>query len=511
MKNKSKTNQLKMSQSKNKFIETYSMSCTMENIKFLFPQGTGATLFLEWKMGKKGNKLQRTVCKEGVTELGSISFNGTIQRDNRSFHYLKKNVKLSLFNVVKTKSKLVGELKLNLTQYIQQEVNEIELPLANGTLTFILTIQTDIQQITLEDGIIDPVEIENEIDEMVDMYEELEEEKFQLIERKEFREKTLDLMKRNQVLKGDITREENHFLINEIFLSKMTFSNRKQPLTADVIFSKLNENRLLKSDKQQFLDKIISILKQIMDISIDNPKKFIYWLGVCACLSKRVHSEIITKNLSDKNVKNKFVQNLFQLLVDQMNTLHDHIEQKIKRNYEKFFTDFNNQISLKNAFEPLILYLDSMKRDNISKTIISIFCKRFIIYFDRYIFNLLMKNEVIQLEVSFYIPCQIAAFCEMLRNYSSERFENDFILLNSITNLSMVSIEVINANELITQIAPNISFKQIFDILNKFIPFLNMEALSRLKNNMTNLKDKKPACMDEKALPVLEFEEITNL
>ena len=40
------------------------------------------------------------------------------------------------------------------------------------------------------------------------------------------------------------------------------------------------------------------------------------------------------------------------------------------------------------------------------------------------------------------------------------------ILLNSLTSLSMVSIEVINANELITQIAPNISFKQIFDILN---------------------------------------------
>ena len=157
------------------------------------------------------------------------------------------------------------------------------------------------------------------------------------------------------------------------------------------------------------------------------------------------------------------------------------------------------------------MYLDSMKRDNLNKTIINIFCERFIVYFDRYVFNKLMQNEIIQIDISFYIPCQIAALCELLRNYSNERFESSFILLNSLTNLSMICIEIITPNELITQIAPNISFKQIIDILQHFLPFLNAEALHKLRNSMTNLRDKKPASTNEKELPILGFEDIINL
>ena len=49
---------------KSESIQTYSMSVELENIQFNFPQGTGATLYLEWKLSKhKHGKLQRTVCE----------------------------------------------------------------------------------------------------------------------------------------------------------------------------------------------------------------------------------------------------------------------------------------------------------------------------------------------------------------------------------------------------------------------------------------------------------------
>ncbi|EDR25683.1 hypothetical protein EDI_138610 [Entamoeba dispar SAW760] len=498
-----------MSQKSNRNIETWKIAVSLENIILTAKGVSGVTLYIQWKCGKESGILPRSICVDGKASLGEFSFEEKIRRDIKKYRYLKKTLHITLIQVLKNKKQAVGTIELNLALHLEnQNKEEVELPIANGRLKFDLEILTDATPMTIKDTVINFDDIVDEIQQLEDDINEQNIEKEKLINDIDDLTYQVQVLKRNRVEEGDVTLEENQFIVEEMFLSKMTFSDKQHPLTGDIIFDKLSENKAIRPEKQKFLNKIVQSLKSISIISLETPKRNIYWIGVNALLVKRINTEIISKNLSDKNVHTRFVNNLFKQLNNSLLMTYQYIENKSQLMIMKYFTEPQSNLGTKVTFEILKEYLASMKKDKLSPVIVSNFCKMFVVHYDRLVFNNLMKQKSIAAEITFYIKCQIAAFCELLRDYSNDNYEEDFILLKSLCDLAVVSLEVISAQDLVNSICPNISFNQIFTIISKIEPPVNIVALNRLKKEVTNIKDKPQASTDENELIQLQLNDI---
>lgn len=130
----------------------------------------------------------------------------------------------------------------------------------------------------------------------------------------------------------------------------------------------------------------------------------------------------------------------------------------------------SSRLGTNTTFEDLKEYLTALKKDRVSSSISNHLITLFVVYYDRYIYNYLMSQRSISVDVTFFVKCQIAAFCEMLRSFTEKSYENQFVLLLSLCDITVINLEVITAQDLITSICPALSFQQIFNIIPKIEP-----------------------------------------
>ncbi|ELP94816.1 hypothetical protein EIN_247100 [Entamoeba invadens IP1] len=481
-----------------KHIETWKVMCEISDMVLTLKGVSGYMLFVQWKCGEKSGKTERCVCKEGRVDFGGFTFDDTIQRDAKKYTYLKKPLMLSLMNVLKSKNSLVGKIEVDLSKYMDSsEDNEVELPISNGKLKFHLITQTDATVIQGTEKLENSEDVIAQIEQLnEDIQGQLEEEKV-LTDKLNEMATEVSFMKQNRVAEGDITQEESEFILAEIFLSNMSFSDKHHPLTAETIFEKLSEGRLVKSEKTKFLNKVVEVLEKISVMSLETPTRNVYWLGVTTLLTKQVNNEIIPKNRSDKEAHKAFVKNLFEVLKKSILLVYNEIEPKIRENVIPFFTDMNKTRGAVSSFEPFKEYLDVMKKDHIPEIVVNYFIRLFIDRFDRVVFNHLMSQRSVKTDLAIFVKCQIASFCEMIRKFSTEMFETYFTLLQSFCVMSIVSLDTVTALDLSTSVCPALSFKQIFDIIAKFEPPVNIVSVNKIKNGMRGIEDKQNAVTDE--------------
>ncbi|KAL7713038.1 hypothetical protein QTN25_009333 [Entamoeba marina] len=223
--------------------QKYAVQANIQDINLNISGCNSSTFFINWSTPTGNGNLQRAVCTNNTVQLGGFSFSEAVTRDTKKYSFRKKT-----FNIMFNASKI----EVDLSQYLEEPSYAIELPIANGMISFSLNIETEAKQIAVHeplDGVEEleedintfEVEITNQllrIDELAEVLDDLKKEKEQM---------TL-----SQVEEGQITLEEYQFIISDIFLSKMTFSDGQHPLTADVIFDKINDGRMIKQEKRKF-------------------------------------------------------------------------------------------------------------------------------------------------------------------------------------------------------------------------------------------------------------------
>lgn len=319
--------------------EQYPILIDVRDMQITLKNATGATLYIQWKCGTQTGIAPRAVCKDSVASLGSFHVEEKLLAHTKKYKYQKLPLTLFLLQVLKTKKQAVGKLELDISDYLETPETDIHLPMANGEITFKLIIQTAAPTLNAQ-------AVVQDYDTLVSEVQYLEEDiTAQLTEREQLNnvlqqlQDELVVLRRNRVAPGDVTMDEYQCIVSDIFLSKMTFSDKQHPLTADILFDRLNEQKMIRQEKQKFLELMINSLKAVVAISLETPKRNVYWVGVLTLLVKRVHTEFVPKNLSDKNIHTKFLNKLLNVLSDSLLSTFEYIRSKCSGNALKYFTD----------------------------------------------------------------------------------------------------------------------------------------------------------------------------
>ncbi|KAL7713039.1 hypothetical protein QTN25_009334 [Entamoeba marina] len=231
--------------------------------------------------------------------------------------------------------------------------------------------------------------------------------------------------------------------------------------------------------------------------SLETPKRNVYWTGVVGLLLKRISTEIIPKNMSEKKVHKKLITDLQSILCDVLYSTFRDIEKKQQSNYIlNFFINIQNTPSANYVFALFKEYLSSMKRDHISQVIINVFIEMFVTCIDRSIFSTFG---------------QVAAFCELLRQFSIDPFHKHFILVNALCDLTVINLQIISPQDLATTIAPTLSYKQILLVLSKVEPKLDKNLLDKMSAGFTTMINREDAKTNPYEVSQFEMSDIPLL